>query len=79
MLSGSKPVPDPQFNGDRIVSPAEYVKLFMAAYRGIEAGDPNAVVAAGETSNRGRSKPTGGLGGGSVQRGARQAICMSAP
>ena len=43
----------PQFRGDKIVSPAEYVKLFMAAYTGIKAGDPNAVVAAGETSNRG--------------------------
>ena len=43
----------PQFRGDTIVSPAEYVKLFMAAYTGIKAGDPNAVVAAGETSNRG--------------------------
>ena len=49
----------PQFRGDKIVSPAEYVKLFMAAYTGIKAGDPNAVVAAGETSNRGRNKPTG--------------------
>jgi hypothetical protein len=45
----------PQFRGDKIVSPAEYVKLFMAAYTGIKAGDPKAVVAAGETSNRGRN------------------------
>lgn len=50
----------PQYEGDKIVSPVEYVKLFMAAYKGIEAGDPNAVVAAGETSNRGREKPTPG-------------------
>lgn len=50
----------PQFRGDTIVSPAEYVKLFMAAYAGIKAGDPNAVVAAGETSNRGLNHPTGG-------------------
>ena len=50
----------PQFEGDKIVSPAEYVKLFMAAYTGIKAGDPNAVVAAGETSNRGRNHPSGG-------------------
>ena len=49
----------PQFQGEKIVSPAEYVKLFMAAYTGIKAGDPNAVVAAGETSNRGRNMPTG--------------------
>ena len=52
----------PQFEGDKIVSPAEYVKLFMAAYTGIKAGDPNAVVAAGETSNRGRNEPNGGFG-----------------
>jgi Cellulase (glycosyl hydrolase family 5) len=50
----------PQFEGGKIVSPAEYVKLFMAAYSGIKAGDPNAVVAAGETSNRGRNHPSGG-------------------
>ena len=56
----------PQFRGDRIVSPAEYVKLFMAAYTGIKAGDPNAVVAAGETSNRGLNKPIGGPCFGSV-------------
>ena len=40
------------------MSPAEYVKLFLAAYKGIKAGDPNAVVAAGETSNRGLNRPT---------------------
>ncbi len=57
---------EPQFRGDKIVSPAEYVKLFMAAYRGIKAGDPNAVVAAGETSNRGRNHPTGSPGADSV-------------
>jgi putative glycosyl hydrolase len=51
----------PQFKGNKIVSPAEYVKLFMAAYRGIKAGDPNAVVAAGETSNRGRNRPLLGV------------------
>jgi hypothetical protein len=33
----------------------------MAAYSGVKAGDPNAVVAAGETSNRGRNKPLGGV------------------
>jgi hypothetical protein len=49
----------PQYRGAKIVSPAEYVKLFMAAYSGIKAGDREAVVAAGETSNRGRDVPTG--------------------
>ncbi len=56
----------PQFQDDKIVSPAEYVKLFMAAYTGIKAGDPNAVVAAGETSNRGDNRPSGAPGSGSV-------------
>jgi hypothetical protein len=56
----------PQYNGDRILSAAEYVRLFMAAYRGIKAGDPDAVVAAGETSNRGRDTPTGNPGQDSV-------------
>jgi hypothetical protein len=50
----------PQFKGGKIVSAAEYVKLFMAAYKGIKAGDPTAVVAAGETSNRGEDKHTPG-------------------
>jgi hypothetical protein len=53
----------PQFRGGKIVSAAEYVKLFLAAYKGIKAGDPNAVVAAGETSNRGLNRP-GGPGNG---------------
>ncbi len=56
----------PQYKGDKIVSAAEYVKLFLAAYRGIKAGDPDAVVAAGETSNRGRDEPTGDPGTDSV-------------
>jgi hypothetical protein len=52
----------PQFKGEAIVSPVEYVKLFMAAYSGIKEGDRNAVVAAGETSNRGRDLPGPGVG-----------------
>ena len=44
----------PQFGpGGRIVSGATYAKLYMAAYKGIKAGNPRAIVAAGETSNRG--------------------------
>jgi hypothetical protein len=51
----------PQFNASgKIVSPQEYVKLWMAAYTGIKAGNPLAQVAAGETSNRGHNHPTGG-------------------
>jgi Cellulase (glycosyl hydrolase family 5) len=48
----------PQFNGSKIVSAAEYAKLFMAGYKGIKAGNPTALVAAGETSNRGHNHPT---------------------
>jgi Glycosyl hydrolase catalytic core len=48
----------PQFEGNKIVSPKIYAKLFMAAYKGIKAGNPLAEVAAGETSNRGRNKPS---------------------
>ena len=48
----------PQFDGNKIVSPAAYAKLYMAAYKGIKAGNPLADVAVGSTSNRGRNKPT---------------------
>jgi hypothetical protein len=52
----------PQFGpGGKIVSPTEYVKLYKAAYAGIKAGNPKALVAAGETSNRGRNHPGGPL------------------
>jgi len=52
----------PQFSpSGKIVSAATYAKLYMAAYNGIKAGNPNALVAAGETSNRGHNHPTGGV------------------
>jgi Cellulase (glycosyl hydrolase family 5) len=50
----------PQFVGKKIVGPANYAKLFKAAYAGIKAGNPNAKVAIGETSARGRDKPLSG-------------------
>jgi hypothetical protein len=57
----------PQFDGSgKIVSGATYAKLYAAAYKGIKAGNPNALVAAGETSNRGRNRPTGNIGRDSV-------------
>jgi Cellulase (glycosyl hydrolase family 5) len=57
----------PQFNASgKIVSPATYAKLFAAAYQGIKKGNPSAMVAAGETSNRGRNRPTGSVGNDSV-------------
>jgi hypothetical protein len=57
----------PQFNkSGKIVSPATYAKLYAAAYQGIKKGNPSAMVAAGETSNRGRNRPTGSVGNDSV-------------
>ena len=46
----------PQFSSSgKIVSPGTYAKLYMAAYKGIKAGNKVALVAAGETSNRGHN------------------------
>jgi hypothetical protein len=47
----------PQYAGKKIVGPANYAKLYKAAYTGIKAGNPAAHVAIGETSARGRDKP----------------------
>src|SRR6202030_2743798 len=50
----------PQFQGNTIVSPGIYSRLYLAAYKGIKAGNPKALVAIGETSNRGRNHPVVG-------------------
>ena len=50
----------PQYEGNTIVSPGIYAKLYLAAYKGIKAGNPKALVAAGETSNRGKQAPSAG-------------------
>jgi Cellulase (glycosyl hydrolase family 5) len=50
----------PQFSGKKIVGPANYAKLYKAAYAGIKAGNKLAKVAIGETSARGRDKPLAG-------------------
>ena len=50
----------PQFRGKTIVSPANYAKLFKAAYAAIKKANPTALVAAGETSAQGRDKPLKG-------------------
>jgi hypothetical protein len=50
----------PQFAGKKIVGPANYAKLYRAAYAGIKAGNPGAKVAIGGTSARGRDKPLAG-------------------
>jgi hypothetical protein len=51
----------PQFAGKKIVGPANYAKLYKAAYAGIKAGNSRAQVALGETSARGRDKPLPGV------------------
>ena len=53
----------PQYSGKKIVGPANYAKLYKAAYAGIKAGNPLAKVAIGETSARGRDKPLSGVSG----------------
>ena len=50
----------PQFDGHgRSVAPRNYARLFIAAYKGIKAGSPRALVAIGETSARGTDNPKG--------------------
>lgn len=44
----------PQYVGKKIVGPLNYAKLYKAGYAGIKAGNPQARVAIGETSARGR-------------------------
>jgi hypothetical protein len=51
----------PQFVGNKIVGPANYAKLYKAAYAGIKGANPLSKVAIGETSARGRDKPLGGV------------------
>ncbi len=51
----------PQFRGTKIVGPANYAKLYKAAYAGIKAASPWSKVAIGETSARGRDKPLAGV------------------
>jgi hypothetical protein len=51
----------PQFVGKKIVGPANYAKLFKAAYAGIKSGNSLSKVAIGETSARGRDKPLAGV------------------
>ena len=50
----------PQYVGKRIVGPANYAKVYKAAYAGIKAGNSGAQVAIGETSAQGRDKPARG-------------------
>jgi hypothetical protein len=50
----------PQFDAKgRSVAPANYAKLYAAAYAGLKAGNPTAQIAIGETSARGSDNATG--------------------
>jgi Cellulase (glycosyl hydrolase family 5) len=50
----------PQFDvRGRSVAPRNYARLYEAAYTGIKAGNPRALVALGETSARGTDDPEG--------------------
>lgn len=53
----------PQFSGSTIVSATTYAKIYLAAHQGIKSGNPKALVAIGETSNRGRNRPLPGVSG----------------
>jgi hypothetical protein len=50
----------PQYSGKKIVSAANYAKLYKTAYAAIKTANPQAKVAAGETSAQGRDKPLPG-------------------
>jgi hypothetical protein len=50
----------PQYVGKKIVSAANYAKLYKAAYAGIKSGNSAAQVGIGETSAQGRDKPSAG-------------------
>lgn len=50
----------PQFNAaGKSVAPANYARLYAAAYAGLKAGNPQAQVGIGETSARGSDRATG--------------------
>ena len=51
----------PQFDArGKIVGPRNYAKLYAAAYAGIKAGNPRALVGIGETSSHGRDRELAG-------------------
>jgi len=50
----------PQFDSSgRSIAPRNYARLYAAAYKGIKAASPRALVAIGETSARGTDNPKG--------------------
>ncbi|CAB4711147.1 unannotated protein [freshwater metagenome] len=69
----------PQFENGQIVSPGIYAKLFAAGYAGIKAGNPLALVAAGNTSNRGHNTPTGGVSDSTAPATFARLLAIAAP
>jgi Cellulase (glycosyl hydrolase family 5) len=71
----------PQFgpDGHTNVSGKEYAKLVAAAYKGIKAGNPRALVAAGETSNRGHNRHTGGVSDSTAPATFARAVAVANP
>jgi Cellulase (glycosyl hydrolase family 5) len=69
----------PQFSGTKIVSPAAYAKIYLAARAGIKSGNPQALVAVGETSNRGRDKPVPGVSGSVAPATFARLLAQAAP
>ncbi len=69
----------PQFSGGKIVSPATYAKIYLAARAGIKSGNPQALVAVGETSNRGRDKPVPGVSGSVAPATFARLLAQAAP
>src|SRR5579884_2185910 len=71
----------PQFgpDGHTIVSGREYAKLYAAAYKGLKAGNPRALVAAGETSNRGHNHRTGGVSDSTAPATFAHAVALANP
>jgi cellulase (glycosyl hydrolase family 5) len=49
----------PSYTNGKPSSPAVYARMAAAAYAGVKAGNPRALVGVGETSPRGRQRPLG--------------------
>ncbi len=60
-------------------SPLVYAKMARAAYAGIKAGNPRALVAIGETSPRGRQRAVGGSGQNTIAPGLFAHLVSTAP
>lgn len=70
----------PAYTGGRPSSPGVYAKMAAAAYTGIKAGNRLALVGVGETSPRGKLKPSSGGGQNTIAPGLfAQLVAQAAP